>query len=166
MKEQVQTGGDAALEPIDLTEPGLKPHTTIAIAVDTAYVASKKRHSLEGGVYMLDNRANSGSTNEGQLELRTVCDVGDLVGFWVYPVDQLAAAGDSVVITGIEVRQGDVFGSSGYPRPYGGDNCWIGRVEKAGEQAYTLALEVTSPPFPEKRTVNVSWDPFIRTAGA
>jgi hypothetical protein len=167
MTEQAQTGGEAALEPIDLTQSGLKPQTMIAIAVDTAYVAGSGAHQLQNGIYMMDNHANIGSENEGQLELSTVCNVGDLVAFRVYPVDQRRETnGGSVVITGIEVKQGDVFGSSGYPRPYEGETYWIGRAEKAGRQTYTMALEVTSPPVPEKRTVNVSWDPFLHTAGS
>jgi hypothetical protein len=166
MTEQAQTGGEATLEPIDLTQPGLKPQTMIAIAVDTAYIAGSDTHHLQNGIYMMDNRANIGSENEGQIELSTVCDVGDLIGFRVYPIDQLAAESGVAVITGIELKEGDVFGSSGYPRPYEGETYWIGRAEKAGRQTYTMALEVTSPPLPEKRTVNVEWDPFLRTAGS
>src|SRR5437764_1367349 len=85
----------------------LSPQTSITIAVDTAYVAAQQGKNIGQGIYMMDNRVRNGSSGEGTLELSTVCNVGNLIGFNVLPIVALGTSGDSVVIIGFTVSQGN-----------------------------------------------------------
>jgi hypothetical protein len=135
------------------------PQTQIAIAVDTAYIASQNGNNISTGIYMTDNQLNLGSTNEGQLELSTVCNNGNLIGFSVYPID--VNSGDTVAITGFNVSSGNVFGSSGYPLQIQ-PSYWIGQATHTGSQTYQIQIKVTTGGL---RPVYyyVSWDPFIKS---
>ena len=137
--------------------------TAIAIAVDTSYVI-QHIGSITTGIYMMDNRVENGSTGEGQLELHTVCNPGDRIGFKVYAVDALANLGDSVVITGFNVSQGNVFSSDGYPKPQPKQpDYWIGQASQGGSQTYQIRIQVTSQ---SGTKYNVRWDPFISVTGS
>lgn len=141
--------------------------TTIAISVDTAAVVawanSHPGQLLAGGVYMVDNQLQNGSSNEGGLELNTRCNPGDRVSFYAVPIDP--TQGDTVGFSGINISQGSVFGSSGYPMAQcsnggGGQtycNYWVGRAVTGGSTTYQPQLVVTS----NNVEYVVSWDPFI-----
>jgi hypothetical protein len=133
------------------------PQTQIAIAVDTAYIAANAGQTITTGIYMMDNQLNLGSSNEGQLELHTNCNNQSLIGFEVYPMD--VNSGDTVVITGFNVSQGNVFGGSGYPLQIN-PNYWIGQAMHTGTQTYQIQIKVTTGGI---RPVSyyINWDPFI-----
>lgn len=133
------------------------PQTQIAIAIDTAYIAANAGQPVGTGIYMMDNQANMDSSGEGTLELTTVCPVGSLIGFTVYPMD--TNAGDQVSITGFNVSQGDVFGNAGYPLQVT-PNYWVGQAMNSGRQTYQIQVKVTVGIL---RPINyyINWDPFI-----
>ena len=145
---------------------GLSPQTSITIAVDTAYVAAQQGRNISQGIYMMDNRVHNGSGGEGTLELSTVCDVGNLIGFNVVPIDSLGTSGDQVVITGFTVSQGNVFTAAGTPRqqpalpgePAGA--YWIGQALNEGSQIYQIQIAVTVGLL-QPVTYFVNWDPYI-----
>lgn len=144
----------------------LSPQTAITIAVDTAYVAAQQGRNISQGIYMIDNRVRNGSTGEGTLELSTVCNNGDLIGFNVVPIDILGSSGDQVVITGFTVSQGSVFTAAGTPRvqpalpgePAGA--YWIGQALNQGNQTYQIQIEVTVGLL-QPVSYFINWDPFI-----
>ena len=133
------------------------PQTQISIVIDTAFIVATAGSNINTGVYMMDDQLNSGSSGEGQLELSTVCPVGNLIGFTVYPLDQ--NSGDTVAITGFNVSQGNVFGNQGYPlliKP----NYWIGQATNAGNQTYQIQVKVTAGGL-RPTDYYINWDPFI-----
>ena len=144
-------------------QPILKPPVSIVVAVDCAYVAAQQGRNISTGVYMMDNMANNGSTNEGNLELSSVVPVGALIGFNSVPIDPAAG---TVVITGFTVSQGSVFGSQGYPQqqpaigtePAGA--YWIGQAMNAGSQTYQIQIKVTVGTI-RPISYYINWDPFI-----
>jgi len=133
------------------------PQTQIAIAVDTAYIASQGGAAISTGIYMMDNQLNRGSSNEGNLELHTNCANGSLIGFSTYPMD--VNSGDTVVITGFNVSQGNVFGGSGYPLQQT-PSYWVAQAMNQGSQTYQIQIKVTTGGI---RPVSyyINWDPFI-----
>lgn len=135
------------------------PQTAISIAVDTSYVISQGGRNIGTGIYMFDNQRNDGSTGQGSLELSTVANAGDLVGFEVVPINP--HTGDTVVISGFNVSAGNVFGNQGYPIPDSKDpSYWIGQAVNAGQQTYQIQILVTSGGIRPTKYY-VSWDPFI-----
>lgn len=134
------------------------PQTAIEIAVDTSYVIAQQGQNIGAGVYMFDNQLNNGSSGEGQMELSTVCNVGDLIGFSANPINP--NTGDSVAITGCNVSGGSVFGSAGYPQEET-PSYWIGQAMNQTHQTYQIQLKVTSGGI---RPVSyfVNWDPHIK----
>jgi hypothetical protein len=144
----------------------LSPQTGITIAVDTAYVAAQQGMNISKGIYMMDNRVRNQSTGEGTLELITECNVGDLIGFNVVPINALGTSGDQVVISGFTVSQGTVFTAAGTPRvqpsppgePAGA--YWIGQALKEGHQTYQIQIKVTIGIL-QPVSYFINWDPFI-----
>lgn len=145
---------------------GLQPQTSITVAVDTAYIAAQQGRNISQGVYMMDNRLRNGSSGEGNLELSTVCNNGDLIGFNVVPINALGSSGDKVVITGFTVSQGTVFTAAGQPRqqpsPAGEPEgaYWVGQAMNQGQQTYQIQIAVTIGTL-QPVTYYVNWDPFI-----
>lgn len=148
------------------TLTALQPQTAVTIAVDTSYVAAQQGQNISQGIYMMDNRVRNGSQGEGTLELSTVANNGDLIGFNVVPINALGPSGDSVVITGFQVANGSVFTAAGRPRqqsalpgePAGA--YWIGQALAQGTQTYEIQIEVTVGLL-QPVTYVVNWDPFI-----
>lgn len=144
----------------------LSPQTSVTIAVDTSYVAAQQGRNISQGIYMMDNRVRNGSTGEGTLELSTVCNNGDLIGFNAVPINILGSSGDKVVITGFPVSQGSVFTAAGIPRvqpalpgePEGA--YWIGQALAQGNQTYQIQIAVTIGVL-QPVTYYINWDPFI-----
>jgi hypothetical protein len=133
------------------------PQTQIAIAVDTAYVASQGGSWVSNGIYMMDNQLNLGSSNEGQLELNTHCNNHNLIGWEVYPMD--VNSGDTVAITGFNVSAGNVFGSQGYPLQQT-PSYWIGQAMNSGSQTYQIQIKVTTGGL-RPTSYYINWDPYI-----
>lgn len=143
--------------------------TAITIAVDVNYIATLPPGTVHAskGIYMMDNRVLNGSSNEGGLELSTVCPAGNLISFSAVPVNAESGSGSSVQITGFNVSQGNVFTAAGQPRvfnppPSGGatNSFWIGQALNQGSQTYQIQIEVSIGVL---QPVNyfISWDPFI-----
>jgi hypothetical protein len=148
---------------VQLIKASQTPQTTIGIALDTAYLTSLPPGTQPStGIYMIDNRLNIGSYNEGQMELYTLCYPGDNVSFYAQPID--TQRGDSVSIIGINVSYGNVFGGSlGAPQPTDNAAYWIGRAINSGRQTYQVQVLITD----ENHNVYViNWDPFIQTVGS
>ena len=95
-----------------------------------------------------------------------MCNVGNLIGFNVLPIDALGTSGDSVVITGFTVSQGNVFTAAGTPRvqpPLPGElpgAYWIGQALNEGSQTYQIQIAVTVGLL-QPVTYFINWDPFI-----
>lgn len=157
---------EAQVHVANASTSGLKPQTSITIAVDTAYIAAQQGRNISQGVYMMDNRIRNGSSGEGNLELSTVCNNGDLIGFNVVPINALGPTGDKVVITGFNVSGGTVFTAAGEPRsepaPAGevAGQYWVGQALAQGEQTYQIQIEVTVGQL-QPVSYFVNWDPFI-----
>lgn len=149
-----------------LSENTLKPQTAVTIAVDTAYVASQQGRNITQGVYMMDNMIALGSTSEAQMELHTRMAVGQLIGFHTVPINGEGPSGDTVIITGFTVSQGNVFGSSGYPRQQPAlpnelaGSYWIGQAMNQGTQTYQIQIKVTVGRL-QPVSYYINWDPFI-----
>ena len=131
------------------------PQTEIQIALDTAYLIGQGGSFPSTGIYMIDNEVDNGSTGEGSMELSTVVPAGNYIGWNVFPIDPNTE--DTVAITGFNVSQGNVFGSSGFPQKVS-PSYWIGQAVNDGSQTYQIQVAITSPANP---TFVVSWDPFI-----
>ncbi|POF31776.1 hypothetical protein [Roseibium marinum] len=144
----------------------IQPQTSITIAVDTAYVAGQQSGNIVQGIYMMDNRVANGTTGEGTLELSTVCNIGDLVGFNAVPINALGSSEDEVEITAINVSYGSVFSAAGMPRPQPalpGEPAgayWIGQAFNKGTQTYQIQIKVTVGKL-QPISYFVSWNPFI-----
>ncbi|HEX7635374.1 MAG TPA: AidA/PixA family protein [Noviherbaspirillum sp.] len=137
--------------------------SAITIAVDTAYVIQNGGGNISNGIYMLDNRSTNGSTSEGTMELHSVVNLEDLIGFLVVPINP--NSNDTVAITGIQVSDGSVFGSTGYPFQVSKDGSyWIGQAINSNTQltTYQIQIKVTTG-GPRPSIFYVSWDPFIAT---
>ena len=132
----------------------LTPAVSVAIAVDTAYIAAHVDDGkINKGVFAMDNRVRLGSTGEASLLLHTKCFAGDVIGFHCVPINGAGSSGDSAIITQFLDVTGDVFTGAGHPRqqpPIGNGpagNWWIGQALKAGTETYTIQLEVTVGQF-------------------
>ena len=148
---------------------GLDPRVAITVAVDTAYVAAQQGNNISQGVYMMDNMVANGSTGEGQMELSTHVNNGDLIGFNSVPINALGTSGDTVVITGFTVSQGNVFTAAGQPRqqpsPHGEPEgaYWIGQAMNQGSQTYQIQIKVTVGKL-HPVSYFINWDPFITSS--
>jgi hypothetical protein len=128
----------------------LMPQVSIAIAVDTAFIAAQAGDGrISQGVFMVDNRVRNGSTGEGTPGLHTVCNAGSLIGFQVIPIDAAGASSDEVIITGFADVTGNVFTGAGHPvqqRSIGNlpkGSYWIGQAIQAGTEEYQIQIKVT-----------------------
>ena len=143
------------------SESQYNPQTSVAIAVDTAYVAAQQGNNISKGIYMMDNMDASGSTGEGTLELHTKCNVGSLIGFESVAINSLGTSGDKVEITGFTVSQGSVFTAAGQPISVSKDGTyWVGQAMNHGTQIYQIQIKVTVGII---RPVSyyINWDPYI-----
>jgi len=128
----------------------LTPQVSVAIAVDTAWIAAQAINgSITEGVFMMDNMVHNGSSGEGTLSLHTVCNAGSLIGFQTVPIDSLSSNGDQVIITSFADTHGTVFTGAGHPiqQPSLGNlpagSYWIGQAIQAGTEIYQIEIKVT-----------------------
>jgi hypothetical protein len=145
----------------------LTPQVTVAIAVDTAYIAAQASNGfITQGVFMMDNRVRNGSTGEGTLQLTTVCNAGSLIGFHSVSIDGQGSFGDQVIITSFATVEGSVFTGAGHPvqqPPLGNDppgTFWIGQALKAGTEKYQIQIKVTVGQL-QPVSYYVQWGAFI-----
>ena len=134
------------------------PPVAITIAIDTSYIISQRGGTVTTGVYMFDNQLDNGSTGEGILELSSCINAGQIIGFEVVPIDP--TTNDTVAITGFNVSQGNVFGSTGYPIPTPKPSYWLAQAVNAGQQTYQIQVKVTSGGV-RSTDYYVNWDPYI-----
>ncbi|MBI1227950.1 MAG: hypothetical protein GC192_22150 [Bacteroidetes bacterium] len=137
----------------------------INIAVDASQVYGTQPGMYKGnGIYMMDNNAASGSSGEGNLELSSVAQVGQSVGFNVFVINEKMGNGAAAVIEGFELSNGtNVFGNQGWPseQPAGSTIQWLGYVKTAGQMTYQIKIGVkSSAQFPMQY---YTWDPFFNT---
>jgi hypothetical protein len=141
--------------------------TAVTIALDTKYLISQPPGTNTRGIYMFDNRVNNGSSGEGNLELSTVCNAGDIMSFEVIAINELmGGSADTVKITGFNISQGNVFGGSeGAPISYhlpgtSPGAYWLAQAVNTGQQVYQIFVEITSSGLhPIVR--DITWDPYI-----
>ncbi|HEX2926290.1 MAG TPA: AidA/PixA family protein [Ruminiclostridium sp.] len=127
----------------------IRAQTKIIITVDTSRVLSGDTT----GIYMIDNRAEVGSTGEGTLELNTKCYTGDYISWLVVPLDPDTQ--DIVSIAGFQVSSGNVFGGEGTPVSKSDDDTyWMGRAINQGSTTYQIKVLING-------THVIQWDPFI-----
>ncbi len=144
----------------------LNPNTAITIAVDTAYVGSMHGKKIGQAIYMMDNMLANGSKGEGTLDLHTNCNVGSLIGWNSVAINGEGSSGDTVVITGFTVSQGNVFTAAGQPRevpPPKGEpagSYWVGQAMNSGSQTYRIEIKVTIGKL-HPVSYYYTWDPFI-----
>lgn len=143
--------------------------TAITIAVDTDYIGTLPPGTTHAsqGIYMVDNRLQNGSSNEGSLELSTHCPAGNLISFSAIAINAEGGGGSTVEITGFNVSQGNVFTAAGQPQvfnppPSGADanSFWIGQAMQQGSQTYQVQIKVTIGVL-QPVSYFISWDPFI-----
>ncbi len=147
---------------------GLKPAVSIVIAVDTAAIAAVGEGPITSGLFMMDNMVRNGSTNEGQINLHTKCNVGALIGYQILPIDAAGSNNDSTVLTAFVKQSGDdVFTGAGHPieiadPPVGlsKGSYWIGQAMTAGTETYQIQIEVTLGAL-QPTTFYVSWNAEI-----
>jgi hypothetical protein len=126
-----------------------RAQTKIVITIDTARVISGDTR----GIFMIDNKAEFGSSNEGTLELSTKCFNGDYISWLAVPIDPDTQ--DTVSIAGFQISSGNVFGGEGSPQPQSDDNTyWMGRAINQGSQTYQIKIVING-------THVIQWDPFI-----
>jgi hypothetical protein len=128
----------------------LMPQVSIAIAVDTAFIAAQAHEGgITKGLFMMDNMVRNGSMREGTLGLHTACNAGNLIGFQVIPTDAAGASSDQVIITAFADVTGNVFTGAGHPvqQPSIGNlpqgSYWIGQAMQAGTEEYQIQIKVT-----------------------
>jgi hypothetical protein len=136
--------------------------TSILIAMDTAYIGGQGGGRIGQGIYMFDDQASiwgsGGNSSEGSLKLSTKCHIGDIISFECVLLDP--TRGDTTTITGIDVSQGNVFGSAGYPKQWSGTNLWFGQAMNAGSQSYQIFVQIVTGGIRPQR-INLHWDAFI-----
>jgi hypothetical protein len=142
------------------------PAMVINLAVDTAYLYSQTSGTYAGtGVYMMDNNAAGGSTNEGGLELTSNVNAGFGVAFNAFPIDAAGNLGDIVEIVGFEISSGtNIFGNFGWPsqQPSTSSYQWMGTAMVQGNCTYQIKIGVSVAGAPMQY---YWWDPFFNCAG-
>lgn len=111
----------------------------IAIVVDVEGALASG--SLMDNVYLADNNQYIGSWQQGTSDLHTVCQDGELVGWWATPVDP----GTDAVITGFSGTMVSDRICQPAENTIAGDHSWSGRVETQGSVGsfpYTVTLSL------------------------
>ncbi len=124
-------------------------NTQIFICVDPGSVQEGGQ-----GIYMVDNKRDSGSSGEGSCELYTMCDDNDNVSWTIINIAQDETP---MEITGFQTEGNAVFRNE---KPVAADGCknlcWV--LDKAyssggKSDTYQIAIMVNEVP--------IHWDPFI-----
>lgn len=123
----------------------------VLIVIDA--VAALASGSLQGNVYLVDTNKYLGSWQEGQSELNTVCQDGQLLTWSAVPVNP----GSEVSIEGFSGQA--VTSKVCVPRfnPIAGGGAWSGTVQTQGEFAsfpYSVTLNASGR--------SMSFDAFLK----
>ena len=118
----------------------------VLIVVDAADAVS---HGLQDNVYLVDTNKYGGSSDEGQNELRTKCEEGQIIRWRVTPISE----DNKVSITGFS---GQIINEHVcQPVPTG--NIWEGRVDTQGKRPRTYQYSVTL----DIDGKSLTFDPFL-----
>lgn len=122
----------------------------VLIVVDAAAALSSR--DLQSNVYLVDTNKYVGSGNEGQAELKTACNDGQLIYWRVVAV----SPDNEVDITSFSGQM--INDRICVPQEQGlsGDKFWEGRVEAQGQastQQYSVVLSVDGS--------SMTFDPFL-----
>lgn len=111
--------------------------TFVQIWVDT----NALQNGSTRGVYLVDNRLNDGSGNEGTPNLATNVTNGTNICWQVFNIDP-----NSTVELDIQsISNASVFGASGQPEAVGdGSGAFTGQVQAAGSASYTINFTAQS----------------------
>lgn len=112
--------------------------TFIQVWVDT----NALQNGSERGIYLVDNRLNNGSQNEGTTNLSTQVTQGTNVCWQVYNIDP-----NSTTQLAIQsISNASVFGASGQPEKVDdGSGAFTGQVQSTGSASYTLNFTAQKP---------------------
>ncbi len=124
----------------------------VAIVVDVEGALSSG--SLMDNVYLADNNQYIGSWQQGTSDLHTVCQDGEVVGWWATPINP----GTDVVVTGFSGAM--VSSSACQPKEdvIAGNHSWAGRVEtqgSVGSFTYTVNLSLGAKAMSFNATLKV-----------
>jgi hypothetical protein len=111
----------------------------IQIWVDTNAVQADQTQ----GVYLVDNRVNTGSTGEGSASLQTSCTKGSNVCWTALSIDPNFAA-EGGVVSLQSIGNSNAWGDSGQPESVN-STTFTGQVQNSGTAGYTLNLNVQAP---------------------
>lgn len=123
---------------------------SIQVTVDAATILAQGQGANPNNVvFMTDNNAAGGSSNEGTAELNTACHVGDTIQ-WTLS-NQNPSNGISVAFLAMRDSSGTVFG---FNPPHGDASMYQGEATSAGQETYQILILVGG-------TTTYQWDPFI-----
>ncbi|MBI1227951.1 MAG: hypothetical protein GC192_22155 [Bacteroidetes bacterium] len=135
----------------------LTPNIYITIAVDVAYVISQQGQSISKGIYLMDNMIANGSMGEGTMEITTIGNAGQVVGWNIVPINPYLN-NQTVEITFIQICLGTVFGSPPVQADGNGFS-WVAQLIYSGKQAYAIQIKVTEGLTPVSYYVN--WEAIM-----
>ncbi|WP_419834812.1 alpha-pore-forming tripartite toxin MakABE regulator [Endozoicomonas atrinae] len=122
----------------------------VLIAVDAS--AALASNDLQSNVYLIDTNKYMGSGNEGQAELKTACQDGQLICWRVVPISQ----DNEVSISGFTGQMIDDGVCTPEKQGIDGDIYWEGRVEArgtTGTQQYSAVLVIDGK--------SMTFDPYL-----
>lgn len=112
--------------------------TFIQIWVDT----NKLQNGSTGGVYLVDNRINNGSSNEGTASLSTNVTNGTNICWEIFNVD----LNSTTQLQISSISNASVFGASGQPQVAPDNaNAFTGTVQNSGQAGYQIAFNAFAP---------------------
>lgn len=100
------------------------------------------QNGSEQGIYLVDNRLNNGSQNEGTTNLSTNATNGSNICWQVYNVDPNSTTQLAIQSIG----NASVFGASGQPERVGdGSGAFTGQVQAKQSATYTVNFTAQQP---------------------
>lgn len=122
----------------------------VLIVVDALGAATTG--NLQNNVYLVDTNKHVGSYNEGNAELYTACNDGDVISWAVTPINP----NDDVSIFSFTGQMIDNGICNPAQQGIANDYYWEGRVEARGQTGniqYSVVLKIDDRPY--------SFDPFL-----
>ncbi len=112
--------------------------TFIQIWVD----ANKLQNGSTAGVYLVDNRINNGSSNEGTSSLSTNVTSGTNICWEIFNID----LNSTTQLQISSISNASVFGASGQPQVAPDNaNAFTGTVQSAGQAGYQISFNAIAP---------------------
>lgn len=122
------------------------PTVFIQVWIDTNAV----QNGSSQGVYLVDNRYNLGSQNEGGTGLSTHVTNGATIQWNIFNIDPTGTA--TLELTAI--GNANVWGAGGQPQPDGSGG-FIGQVQSTGQSPYQISMNVQKQPGVAGITITV-----------